>query len=126
MPLFFFCLIVLFCFFNVLFIGYLFHLHFQCYPKSPPHAPTPTSLPTHSQFLALSFPCTEECKVCTTNGPFHWWPTRPSSESYAVRDKRSGRYWLVHIAVPPIGLHIPLAPWILSLAPPLGTLWSIK
>jgi hypothetical protein len=24
------------------FIGYLFHLHFQCYPKSPPHAPLPT------------------------------------------------------------------------------------
>jgi hypothetical protein len=31
-------------------------------------------------------------------------------------------YWLVHIVVPPIGLHIPLAPWVLSLAPPLGAL----
>jgi hypothetical protein len=28
--------------------------------------------------------------------------------------------WLVHIVVPPIGLQIPLAPWVLSLAPPLG------
>jgi hypothetical protein len=26
-------------------------------------------------------------------------------------------YWLVHIAVPHIGLQIPLAPWVLSLAP---------
>ena len=47
------------------FIRYLFHLHFQCYPKSPSHAP----LPTHSHFLALAFPCTEAYKVCTTNGP---------------------------------------------------------
>jgi hypothetical protein len=27
-------------FLNFIFIRYLFHLHFQCYPKSPP--PTPT------------------------------------------------------------------------------------
>jgi hypothetical protein len=47
------------------FIRYLFHLHFQCYPKSPPPAPPPT----HSHFLALGFPCTEADKVCTTNGP---------------------------------------------------------
>jgi hypothetical protein len=44
---------------------YLFYLHFQCYPKSPPNAPQPT----HSQFLALAFPCTESYKVCKTNGP---------------------------------------------------------
>jgi hypothetical protein len=31
----------------------------------------------------------------------------------------SGGYWLVHIIVPPIGLQIPLAPWVLSLAPPV-------
>jgi hypothetical protein len=35
-------------------------------------------------------------------------------------------YWLVHIVVPPIGLQMPLAPWVLSLAPPLGALWSIQ
>jgi hypothetical protein len=33
----------------------------------------------------------------------------------------SGRYWLVHIVVPPVGLKIPLAPWVLSLAPPFGS-----
>jgi hypothetical protein len=48
-----------FIFFFNIFIGYLLQLHFQCYPKSPPHAPPPTPLPTHSQFLALAFPCTE-------------------------------------------------------------------
>jgi hypothetical protein len=47
------------------YIRYLFHLHFQCYPKSPP----PTPPPTHSHFLTLAFPCTEADKVCTTNGP---------------------------------------------------------
>ena len=31
-------------------------------------------------------------------------------------------YWLVHIVVPPIGLQISSAPWVLSLAPPLGVL----
>jgi hypothetical protein len=33
-------------------------------------------------------------------------------------------YWLVHIYVPPMGLQTPSAPWILSLAPSLGTLCS--
>jgi hypothetical protein len=51
------------------FIRYLFHLHFQCYPKSPPHPPPPTPPPTYSHFLVLAFPCTEAYKVCTTNGP---------------------------------------------------------
>ena len=36
-------------------------------------------------------------------------------------ETRALGYWLVHI-VPPIGLQIPLAPWVLSLAPPLGAL----
>jgi hypothetical protein len=51
---------------------------------------------------------------------FHWWLTRPSSNAYAAMDTSSGGYWLIHIVVPPIGLQIPLAPWLLSLAPPLG------
>jgi hypothetical protein len=29
----------------------------------------PASLPTHSHFLALAFPCTEAYKVCKTKGP---------------------------------------------------------
>ena len=33
-----------------------------------------------------------------------------------------GRYWLIHIVVPPIGLHTPLAPWVLFLASSLGAL----
>ena len=38
----------------------------------------------------------------------------------------SGRYWLVHIVVPPVGLQAPSAPSILSLSPPLGTLCSVQ
>jgi hypothetical protein len=49
--------------FFIFLIGYLFHLHFQCYSKSPPRTPPPTPPPTHSHFLALAFPCTEAYKV---------------------------------------------------------------
>jgi hypothetical protein len=35
-------------------------------------------------------------------------------------ETRAPGYWLVHIVVPPIGLRFPLAPWVISLAPPLG------
>ena len=89
-------------------------------PQKSPVPSSTTPLPL-SHFLALAFPCTEAYKVCKTNGPsFHWWLTRPSSDTYAARDRSSKGYWLVHIVVPPIGLQIPLAPWVLSLAPPLG------
>jgi hypothetical protein len=47
-------------------IRYFLHLHFKCYPKSPPYPLT--LLPTHSHFLALAFPCTETYKVCKTKG----------------------------------------------------------
>ena len=50
-------------FFKKYFIRYFPHLHFQCYPKSPPYPPT------HSHFLALAFPCTGAYNVCKSNGP---------------------------------------------------------
>jgi hypothetical protein len=53
-------------------------------------------------------------------------PLIPLIAAYATRDTSSRRYWLVHIVDPPIGLQTPLAPWVLSLAPPLGTLCSIQ
>ena len=37
-------------------------------------------------------------------------------------DSRAPGYWLVHNVVASIGLQVPLAPWVLSLAPPLGAL----
>jgi hypothetical protein len=35
-------------------------------------------------------------------------------------ESRAPGYWLVHNVVAPTGLQISLAPWVLSLAPPLG------
>ena len=102
-------------------IRYFLHVHFQWYPKSllypPPPLPyphTPTSWPWHFHLLRY-------IKFARPLGlSFHWWPTRTSSDTYAARDTSSGGYWLVHIVVPPIGLQIPSAPWVLSLAPPWG------
>ena len=110
-------------------IRYFLHLLFKCYPKSPPYLPhplpyppTPTSWPWHSPVLS-------HIKFARPKGlSSQWWLIRPSCDTYAARDTSSGGrgYWLVHIVVPPIGLQIPSAPWVLSLVPPLGDLWSIQ
>jgi hypothetical protein len=47
---------------------------------------------------------------------FDWW----------FSSKELWGYWLVHIDVPPMGLQTSSAPWVLSLAPSLGTLCSIQ
>jgi hypothetical protein len=89
-------------------------------PLPLPYPLTPTSWPCHSPVL-------RHIKFAQPMGlSFQWWPNRPSSDKYAARDTSSGGYWLVHIVIPPIGLQIPLAPWVLSLAPPLGALWCIQ
>jgi hypothetical protein len=108
-------------------IGYLLPLHFQCYPKVPhklphplPQKPTPTSWPWRSPVL-------RHIKSARPMGlSFHWWLTRPSSDTYAARHTSSEGYWLAHIVVPPIVLQIPPAFWALPPAPPLGALWSIQ
>jgi hypothetical protein len=50
--------------------------------------PHPSFPPTHSLLLpALAFACTGAYDLCTTRGlSSHWWPTRPSSVTYATRD----------------------------------------
>jgi hypothetical protein len=47
---------------------------------------------------------------------FDWW--------FSLRELWG--YWLVHIVVSLMGLQTPSAPWVLSLAPSLGTLCSIQ
>jgi hypothetical protein len=104
-------------------LGIYFNYISNAIPKVPqtlPHPPTPTSWPWRSPVL-------RHIKFAQPMGlSFHWWPTRPSSDIYAARDMSSRGYCLVHIVVPPIGLQIPLAPWLLSLDPPLGALWFIQ
>jgi hypothetical protein len=58
--------------------------------KSPINFPYPASQPTHSRFLALAFPCIAAYNLHKTKGfSSHWWPTRPSTATYATRDTRS-------------------------------------
>jgi hypothetical protein len=74
-------------------IKYFLHFRFKCYPKSHPYPPpprlpyppTPTSWPWCSPVLG-------HIKFAQPMGfSFHWWPTRPSSDTYAARDMSSGR-----------------------------------
>jgi hypothetical protein len=110
----------------IYFIRYFPLLHLQCYPISPPYPP-PKS-PTHP--LPLFGP----------GVPLYWGIYRlPDQWASLSTDGRLGHllihmqleirapgYWLVHNVVAPTGLQISLALWILSLAPPLGALWSIQ
>jgi hypothetical protein len=112
-----------FKFFYWVFSSFTFPMLSQKSPIPSPPLPyphTPTSWPWCSPVL-------RHIKFAWPMGlSFHWWLARPFSDTYAARDTSSTGYWLVHIIVPPIGLQIPLAPSILSLAPPLGALWSIQ
>jgi hypothetical protein len=59
--------------------------------KAPIISPCPAPQPTQSCFLVLAFPCTGAYNLCKTKGiSSQWWPTRPSSVTYAVRDMSSG------------------------------------
>ena len=74
------------------FFRYFLYLHFKCYPKSSlyppsallPYPPTPTSWPWHSPVLG-------HIKFAIPQGlSSQWWPTRPSSATYAAREMSSG------------------------------------
>jgi hypothetical protein len=110
-----------FFYFNIFYLLGIFFIYISnAIPKVPippplPYPPTHTSWPWCAPVLRhIKF-------ACSMGLSFKWWPTRPSSDTYGARDTSPG-YWLVHNVVPPIGLQIPLAPWVLSLAPPLGAL----
>jgi hypothetical protein len=78
-------------FFNLFLLGIFLIYIFNAIPKVPHTHPTPNSLPTHSPFLALVFPWLGHIKFASPMGlSFQWWPTRPSFDTYAARDKSSG------------------------------------
>jgi hypothetical protein len=97
-----------------IFIRYFMYIHFNfqmlsCkFPiPSPLHtAPlptTPSSCPWHSPVLGhIKFPI-------TSGRSSQWWPTRPSSATYAAREL--WKYSLVHIVIPLIGLQTSSDPW---------------
>jgi hypothetical protein len=132
------------------FIRYFLYLHFKCYPlfwfplwRTPIHTPTalplltnpptPGSWPWHSPTLGHRAFMGPRVSLPTDDGQgcpllqmqlepwvppcvlFGWWSTL-----WEFR-----RYWLVHIVVPSMELQTPLAPWVTSLAPPLGTPCSV-
>jgi hypothetical protein len=79
-------------FFKTFFIRYFLYLHFKCYPESslypPPillaYPPSPSSWPWRSPVLGRR-------KFARPRGlSSQWWPTRPSSATYAARDRSSG------------------------------------
>jgi hypothetical protein len=116
--------------FFIIFIRYFLHLHFKYYPQRPLYppptlllnAPTPASWPWNSPVLG------------------HMIFTRPKASS--LIDGQLGHpllhmqletqllgeegYWLVHTVVPPIGLQIPLAHWVILLASLLPVLCYIQ
>jgi hypothetical protein len=60
-------------------------------PKVPYIPPLPCLLSTHFHFLALAFPCTGHIEFAWPRVlSSQWWPTRPSSATYAARDMSSG------------------------------------
>jgi hypothetical protein len=94
-------------------------------PQKSPIPSPPLPYPLILIFLALAFPCTAGIYSLRVQ-----WASLSSDGRlghfliHMQLESRAPGYWLVHNVVPPIGLQIPLAPWVLSLAPPLGALWS--
>jgi hypothetical protein len=107
-----------FLFFPPFFIRYLAHLHFQCYTKSPPTHPLPLFGPGVPLYCGI-YSLRVQWASLSSDGQLGHLLIHMQLES------RAPGYWLVQNVVPPIGLQIPLASWVLSLAPPLGALWSI-
>jgi hypothetical protein len=109
------------------YIRYFLHLQFTCYPESPlypppallPNPPTPASWPWHSPVLGHII--------------FARLRVSPPNEGrlghlllHMQLETQLWEYWLVNIVVPPMGLETPSAPWVLSLAPPLGATCSTQ
>jgi hypothetical protein len=107
------------------------------YPPSPSplltNIPTPASWPWHSPTLGhraftgprASPPLDDRedllCSICSWSHESH----HVYSSVGGLVPGSSGGYWLVHIVVL-MGLKIPSAPWVFSLAFPLGTLCSVQ
>jgi hypothetical protein len=132
------------------FIRYFLYLDFKCYllswfpPKNPlfpppprsllTNPPTPASWPWHSPILEhRTFPGPR------ASPPIDDWIGHPLLHmqlepwvspcvffGWWFSPRQLGGSWLVHIVVAPMGVQTPSAPWVLSLAPSLGTLCPVQ
>ena len=95
-------------------------------PKVPYTLP-PTSLPTPSHFFGPGVPLYWGIQSLRVQ-----WASLSSDGRlghlliHMQLESRAPGYWLIHNVVAPTRLQISLAPWICSLAPPLGALCSIQ
>jgi hypothetical protein len=106
-------------------IRHFLYLHFKCYHLSPPKILSPPPSPYSPTYpLPLprpGIPLHWGIKPYRTKGlSSHWWPTRPSAATYAAGAMSATMcflcwwfspwelwgYWLAHIVVPPVRLHI--------------------
>ena len=101
---------------------YFPQLDLECYTKSPPYPPP--YFPNHPfPFFGPG--------ISLYWGIQSWrvqWASLSSDGQlghlliHMQLESRAPGYWLIHNVVAPTRLQISLAPWILSLAPPLGAL----
>ena len=84
----------IFSFILLLFFRYFLHLYFKYYPKSllyPLPPPTLLLYPVIPTCWPWFSPVLGHIKFARQRGlSFWWWPTRPSSTTYAARDTSSG------------------------------------
>jgi hypothetical protein len=141
--------ILLLLFYFSFFIRYFLYLHLKFYPLlsfpfQPPsipsplplltNPPTPTSLSWHSPTLGhqvFSRPRSSPLIGDQQGHPLLHMQLEPWVPRFVVfgwwfSPWELWGYWLVHIAVSPMGLQTPSAPWVLSLAPSLETLCSVQ
>jgi hypothetical protein len=130
-------------------IRYLLYLHFKCCPLSwfplqkPPtpsylplftNPPTPTSWSWHSPTLGhraftgprASPPIDDRLGHPLLHMQLESWIPPCVLFAWWFSPWELWGYWLVHIVAPPMGLLTPSAPWVLSIAPSLGTLCSVQ
>jgi hypothetical protein len=96
--------------------------------------PTPASWPRHSPILRHRTFTGQRASPSTDDRlghPLLHMQLEPQVPPYVFFDwwfspREHWGFWLIHIVVSPMGLQTPLASWVLSLAPSLGTLYSIQ
>jgi hypothetical protein len=91
------------------------------FPALLPNPPTPASWPWHSPVLGHMIFARPRASPLS-DGPLG----HPLLHMQLETQLWGGGDWLVHIVVPSKWSQTPLAPWVLSLDPSLGSLCSIQ